>query len=440
MVPRLLTLGTLLLGVGAIQSFLPADAPTLASGPAVLGLFLLAGVLAGQIARAVGLPRISGCLVLGILVGPDVLGVASRADLMSLDLVDDIAICIIALGAGGELRVAELRHRSKLLASVMGFEMVAVYLAVAGGLLLAAPHLPFSANLGRPEIVAMVVVFSSIAVTNSPSVAMAVLQETGARGVVSSTILAVTIAKDILVVFLFTGALSLASSWLSTESGGILDALRTMALSVGVSVGVGAGVGWVVSIYLRNKAVHPTLFVLGAAAANVYLARTFHLELLVMSLVAGFVARNLELRAGRPFFQAVQANALPFYTLFFAFAGAKMDLVALSSLWPYVLGLVALRGVAVYAGTRFGAWIAGADPLVGRYAWTGFISQAGVTLGLVTLAARRFPDWGDGLLALFVATVAVHELVGPVLLERGLQKAGEIPVAAPRSPAAVPAG
>ncbi|GMV07721.1 MAG: hypothetical protein AMXMBFR53_39960 [Gemmatimonadota bacterium] len=427
MVPRLLTLGVLLLGTGLFRGLDPDFAPLDSSAtPLVVGLFLMAGVLAGQLARDVGLPRISGCLVLGVVAGPGVLGLVTPAELARLGLVDDVAICIIALGAGGELRLAELRHRRRVLLGVMGAEMVAVYATVAAALLLAAPWLPFAQGLSERQVHAMVLVFASIAVTNSPSVTMAVLQESKAHGPVASTVLAVTIAKDILVVFLFTGALSLAVSWLSPDGGNVPAALADMARRVGASVVVGAATGAGASLYLRRKAVHPTLFVLGTAAINVHLATAYHLELLVLALVSGFVARNLDPKAGRPFFASVQENALPFYTLFFAFAGAKINLGALASLWPFVLGLVALRGAAVWAGTRVGAWASGAEPAVGRYAWTGFISQAGVTLGMVTLAAREFPDWGDGVLALFLATVAVHELVGPALLQRGLERAGEV--------------
>lgn len=434
MVPRLLTLGTLLLGTGLLRGLEPGFAPAHGSAtPLVVGLFLMAGVLAGRIAQDLGVPRISGYLVLGVLAGPGVLGLATPDELARLDLIDDVAICIIALGAGGELRLAELRHRRRVLLGVMATEMTVVYLTVAAAMLLAAPHLPFMEGLGDRQVRAMVLVFASIAVTNSPSVTMAVLQETRARGPVASTVLAVTIAKDILVVFLFTGALSLAVSWLSDASEGVQAALTVMALRVGASVAVGAATGWGASLYLRRKSVHPTLFVLGTAAINVQLAAMWHLELLVLALVSGFVARNAEPRAGKPFFTAVQENALPFYTLFFAFAGAKMDVGALAELWPFVVGLVVLRGVAVWGGTGLGAWLAGAEPAVQRYAWRGFISQAGVTLGMVTLAAREFPDWGDGLLALFLAVVAVHELVGPVLLQRGLARAGEIPADGPRT-------
>jgi hypothetical protein len=37
-----------------------------------------------------------------------------------------------------------------------------------------------------------------------------------------------------------------------------------------------------------------------------------------------------------------------------------------------------------------------------------------------------FPEWGTDLVTLFVAMVAVHELVGPVLFQSALGGAGEV--------------
>jgi Kef-type K+ transport system membrane component KefB len=124
--------------------------------------------------------------------------------------------------------------------------------------------------------------------------------------------------------------------------------------------------------------------------------------------------------------QGVEANSLPLYALFFALAGASIHLDELAALWPFALGLVAARAGAVFLGTWLGARRVDAEPEVRRYAWLGFISQAGVTLGMVVIAARAFPEWGDALRTLFVAMVAIHELVGPVLLQYGLHRSGEV--------------
>ena len=96
------------------------------------------------------------------------------------------------------------------------------------------------------------------------------------------------------------------------------------------------------------------------------------------------------------------------------------------------MGLVAVRLVLIRAGTAAGIKFSGIDSATGRYAWTGLISQAGITLGLTALIVAEFPTWGNQIQLLVVALIVVHELVGPVLFRNGLQRAGELGPGAPR--------
>ena len=54
------------------------------------------------------------------------------------------------------------------------------------------------------------------------------------------------------------------------------------------------------------------------------------------------------------------------------------------------------------------------------------MSQAGITLGFASVVAAEFPGWGNQLQLLLVASIAIHELVGPILFRRGLAQAGEL--------------
>ena len=68
---------------------------------------------------------------------------------------------------------------------------------------------------------------------------------------------------------------------------------------------------------------------------------------------------------------------------------------------------------------RSGCALAGLDERVGEYAWTGLISQAGITLGFASVVAAEFPGWGTQVQMLLVALIAIHELVGPVAVPTG---------------------
>ncbi len=95
------------------------------------------------------------------------------------------------------------------------------------------------------------------------------------------------------------------------------------------------------------------------------------------------------------------------------------------ALGPIALALAAIRAALIRIGVRAGVNASGIDPGVGRHAWTGLISQAGITVGLASVVASEFPGWGTQLQTLLIALIPIHELIGPMLFRRGLAQAGE---------------
>jgi Kef-type K+ transport system membrane component KefB len=404
---------------------LAADGDEIGRITLLLGFLLLAALLAGTSARDIRLPRVTGYILLGILAGPSVLGLLASEDVAALGPVDDIAISLIALAAGGELRVSELRQRGRSMAGIMLTEMTFVLVITVVGVLALSSVLPFTQDQPATTVLVIAFVFGSIAIANSPSVAIAVINDSRSRGPVASTVLGVTVMKDVLVIILFATGLAVARTILQ-DAGLDWAFLADLAWEVLGSLAVGAFSGWLISLYLARYHSYSVLFVLAAAFLNAQAAGLLHLEVLLMSLSAGFFVENIRPVEGERFIKAVEANALPFYALFFALAGAKIDLASLPVLAPFVAFFILIRAGAIWAGTWVGARITDAEPQVRRYAWTGFVSQAGVTLGMVVIAARVFPEWGTDLVTLFVAMVAVHELVGPVLFQSALGRAGEV--------------
>ena len=80
----------------------------------------------------------------------------------------------------------------------------------------------------------------------------------------------------------------------------------------------------------------------------------------------------------------------------------------------------------ILAGSRAGARLGGAEPVVVRHVWNGLVSQAGVALGLASIVADRLPGLGAAMQVLVVGVIAFNESVGSVLFRRGLDQAGEI--------------
>ena len=76
------------------------DAKTMGTALHV-GLLMLAAWLAGRWFDRIGLPKISGYIGLGILIGPFVLGLNDAPALKNLGFLHDLAVALIAITAGG---------------------------------------------------------------------------------------------------------------------------------------------------------------------------------------------------------------------------------------------------------------------------------------------------------------------------------------------------
>lgn len=118
--------------------------------------------------------------------------------------------------------------------------------------------------------------------------------------------------------------------------------------------------------------------------------------------------------------------------IFFVVSGASLDLsVFLSgSLVLIVAGVyIVFRMIGKFIGAYAGGRITKAEPIVQKYlGWTLF-PQAGVAIGMATLASQGFdsnPEYGAMILAVALAATLIYELTGPVITKIALTKAGEI--------------
>jgi Kef-type K+ transport system membrane component KefB len=360
----------------------------------------------------------------GLLVGPHVSGLLSRDMLIGAQAVEGVAVALIALTAGGEIRIAWVRHHARRLVLITTAELLFVAGGVLGVVLLTRSVLPFMPADDLPRAFVIAMVFGAIAVANSPTVTIAVIAENRAEGPVARTVLGVTIVKDVCVIVLFAVALTLAKSALGESDGSSLG--LTLARELGGSIAVGVLFGIGVSLFLRYIGRDAPVFVLATCFAIWQVASAFHLEALLVALTAGFWVENFSSARGEDLIHAIERLSLPVYALFFAAAGAKVDVEALALLWPFALLLSGTRALCVWGGTTLGAWLSDTESAVKRYAWLGFVSQAGVTLALSTIVARTFPSWGGEVQAVIIAMIAIHELVGPIGFQYALKKSGEI--------------
>ena len=421
---RLLTLvSTLLLLVGLTWFAVRMSPPVWTGGllAVLTGFVLLVASVAGALAARLGLPRLTGFVVMGIVAGPSVLGILSRGAVERLHLIDEFALVLIALLAGGELKLATLRPRAATIGATTLAVTGVVALGTTAAVVLMAPLLPFLAGLSLAGRIGVGLLLGVWAANSSPDLTVAVIEETGARGALADVILGTTIVKDVLVIVLFTLTLSLVSPLVGAASGGF-DAhiLVELAREVGGAVLVGALLGWIFSLYLQaGDGERPPLATFLFGYVLVVVADRFGVELLLAGVTAGFVIENLS-PAGDRMIRGVQSVSVVLFAFFFTLAGSSLDLAAVRTVWAGALLLFGVRVFLTWAGTRLGTRLSDASEAVRAKCWRGLVSQGGVTLGLLLLVERGLPEVGEEILNLGMSVVLGGILVGPVLLQSAL--------------------
>jgi len=408
-----------------LKSSLPASlANPLQSSSLALGFIMLFAFLAGKNINRLKLPQITGFILAGILGGPFLLKLLSVAEVKNLQLLDGLALSLIALTAGGEMEIARLRKNVKGIMSIVIFQTVVIVSGFVAFGFVGRSFFPLFRDKSSVEILSIALLFGTLATATSPSTTIAIITETKAKGKYTNLILSSAVVKDFLVIILFAFALSFSRSFLSPEEAFNINFLKDILLEVGMSLVMGLVVGAGIIFYLKYIKREVTIFILSIAFFTYQISQTIGLHSLLVCLLAGFLVKNFSLY-GEKFILAIERSSLPVYVVFFAISGASIDLNALEKSWWLALIFVVWRGGLKFLGTFAGGKIAREDSLVNRQSWAGFISQAGVALGMAIIIENTFPVWGGEFKALILAVIGLNQIVGPVLLQKFLLKTGE---------------
>lgn len=425
------------------------------TGLLAVGFVVLASHTFGELVEAVKLPHITGYLLAGLVLGasfahamhgipwlsPYLLppfdnGLLNHEVLAQLGLLDTLALALICLTAGGELKIEALRKGFARILTIMATHLTTVFCGVVLLFVAISGPIPFLvfepiAGLGMGTVLALGAVLASVMIATSPSATIAIINSVRAQGPVTSNVLPVVVAKDLVVVVAFSAATSVAVGWMpdAGDSGSFLAAL----VNIGASLVLGVVLGGAIHLYLTYIGAEVLLFIVGMvyAAAEAATALTHivhphgHPELALVFIAAGFTMANFSTR-GDELIHQVERLSTPVYVLFFTMAGAKLHLEDLVTTGKFAALLVGTRIAMLYVGVRFGATLSGADEKTRKYAWMGFVSQAGLSLTLAGSIQATFPGTvGDGMFSLVLASVALNEVLGPVMLQMALSLAGE---------------
>lgn len=392
---------------------------------AATGFLLLAGLLTSSLFELAHLPHLTGYIAAGVLAGPHVLHFIDHVTVKRLELVNTLALALIALAGGLELRVDGAKALLRSLSIHTLVQTPMVLLSQAALFVLMAGGVAFTRGLPLPALIGVGLLWGVLAVSRSPSATLAILSQTRARGPLQRFSLAFVMSSDVVVLVLMAATLSLVRPMI--EPGGVtsLKSLLAVGHELLGSVSLGTSLGLLLIVYMRFVGHQVLVLVVAIGFALSEGIRYLHFEPLLTFLTAGFVVQNLS-HQGDKLLHTIEQTGSIVFVVFFATAGAHLDLPLLSRLWPIALSLCAGRFVATYLAHLIGTRLAKDEPFIARWGWSSLVSQAGLTLGLSAVLARAFPAVGEGLRSLVVATVAINEVVGPVFFKLALERGGEV--------------
>jgi Kef-type K+ transport system membrane component KefB len=392
---------------------------------AVTGFLLLAGMLTSELFEIAKLPHLTGYIAAGVIAGPYVLHFVDHATVKRLEIVNTLALSLIALAGGLELRIADVRT----LARSLGVHTLVQTLLVLGtqAALFAAlgSHVEFTRGLPLPALIGVGLLWGVLAVSRSPSATLAILSQTRAKGPLSRFSLAFVMSSDVVVLVLMAATLALVRPMIEPGDAVSLKSLLLVGHELLGSVSLGTTLGLLLIVYLRLVGTQILVLLVAIGFALSEGLRYLRFEPLLTFLTAGFVVQNLSAQ-GDKLLHIIEQTGSVVFIVFFATAGAHLDVPLLAQMWPIALALCAGRFFATLAAHRLGARLAGDEPFIKRWGWASLVSQAGLTLGLSAVLARTFPAVGDGLRSLVVATVAINEVVGPIFFKLGLERGNEV--------------
>jgi len=393
-----------------------------------IGLIFVLGAFAKWVGYKFKTLNVVGYLVLGFVIGPKVLNFIPQTFVDESGLVINLSLSLISVLIGANLKYEVLRSVWKQVAVISISEAVLTFVLI--GAVLYAMFAYFDFGLSAHYRLAVSLLFGALASATAPATILAVIHETKAKGQSSAFLLGVVATDNAITLVLFSFVLISAGAALEVSANTVGEYLRIVPILLS-TVLVGAS-GAVISVWIdrvfKNRRSIKTTSTLGMIFIVYSLSEYLGLEPLLASLVMGVVMSNLSPKnfflVRREFDHHLKEII---FMLFFTLSAMHLDIGFVASMPLVVLIYILFRFIGKVTGVWFGGRISGAPYPVQRYLGLALFPQAGIAIGL---ALSLEHEAGFGIMApimlnVIIATTMVHEMLGPLLTKRALEKISE---------------
>jgi len=388
-------------------------------------------MILGELAEKARLPKISGYIIAGILLHPQVTGFVQPDFIQRTNPLINIALSFITFSIGGTLSVERIRKTGKTILTITVFESVFAYLFVFLILFLAIYF--FDSEVRSWQMILVIsLVLGSLAAPTDPSATLAISREYKAKGEVSAAVLSVAAFDDIMGILLYTLTLSFAGVFLGSANSGILISLIELGKEIGGAILVGAFFGFLfnwISQFFRKETEGSLIVIILATLLLCYGSSSLlRFDELLGTMTMGMIVINFHRQKDYIFAIIERYTDELVFVIFFTLSGLHLRFDALSGSLVFIGFFVLARALGKFTGTGLAARLTHAPEKVRKYTAGGLFPQGGIVIGLALLLAKDkdLTGFSSFIISIVIGAAIIHELVGPLITRISLKKAGEI--------------
>ena len=394
-----------------MASYLPLW-PLELNGFLLFGILILIGVAGGHLAHRTGvLPRITGFIATGFILGPSVLGLLTPAMLNMAQLFVDLALGLILFQLGQLLNLP-LAFRAKGLIWASLLESALSFVLVFGVLY----------TLGIPPLPAALA--AAIGISSSPAVALMVVKELDASGPLTDRTLMLVALNNILSFLAYTLLLPFlhytqAADWNTV----LLQPIYKLSMSVLLAWALARTLLALARQVGNNEGLQFALLV-GVIVGGIGLAKALEASDLLTLLAMGGFVRHLDRKRALMDVDFGHGGQL-FFVILFVVAGATLHLHDLMTAGWAAVGFV----VARFIGKALGVMVLTSTGLPREKAHLASLTlmpMAGMAIGLTQSTSTMYPQFATTLTAIVLGAIAILETLGPIATEYALKRSGEV--------------
>ena len=380
----------------------------------VLSIILFAGFIMTRLTNTLNLPKVSGYILAGILIGPCSLNFIPQHMIDSMGFVSDLALAFIAFGVGKFFKKEVLMRTGKKII------VITISEALTAGVLVTV-ILKFIFRLDWD----FALILGAIATATAPASTMMTINQYKAKGEFVNTLLQIVALDDVVCLLAFSIVAAIANG---RASGALTvnDILIPIMLNL-FAICLGFFCGYFLSRLLiparsrDNRLILAIAMLLGLSG----ICAAADISPLLSCMVFG--AAYINLTRDKKLFRQINNFTPPVMSIFFIVSGMNLNVNALGTVGVIGVAYFLIRIAGKYLGTYFSCLAMGTSREIRKYMGLALIPQAGVAIGLAFLGQRLLPpETGNLMLTIILSSSVLYEMVGPISAKAALFLSGSI--------------